>query len=738
MSEVKPQIILTSKHGSIKEIQLYKYQFEEKLSSDKEKFEKLSFWLTNNVSLLVYSIELTCFYSFIELKENPNQFKYSGKKTLVAPFNSSQVSNFISYLLRIQLAKKYKQFLNKNIFIVNSIELDIFYLHKCVEFNVEVFPTGDFFIHVFPTSKICSPVISNNRLYFMALKAKNQNNSKPDDMIFSIVNLEKFYRKKINLLDEDYETIIDSILSKNDSFIATYDYHFMANFNPDLFGKITEKTLKELKQIINFIDPILCEFILPDFFNLSDENYFKAELIEISSKSNLLVGENVSEMITIHSKTATQFGLRVEYTRDDVSRDNLIIDFIKNEKLISDLIEYTVPVSIKAKVEKHEDWAKAHITMFFKPNESVNFKSNVQSASYYHGIFKPVNNKSILPIVIDHKDISLFKELIEKFNKNSQNFNVLDPLFFKREDEIIAKDLETIIGKNKNKILIVVITKYKMPLGYFDPLKGFKYQIFQGEIENSNQSRAKMSNFTCKCLEKLGGIVTSISDTSLDEAGYFIGIDLGHTTYSGEKYSNLAMAMFDNRGIIIGKTIVEKLPRKENLIEEYCTIALKQLSENFKKNKGLKTPKHIVFHRDGKLHNNDINILKTSVDKVWVDISIDVVEIIKSGYPLMLLKLEKNMISNPAPGNSFQDANKKYGILVTNAQADERDITISPLIIKHKFGNIPFNKIVDQVYWLTKVYTNNLFNSTRLPATTLLANNIVGTSTKVHRASYKG
>ena len=102
------------------------------------------------------------------------------------------------------------------------------------------------------------------------------------------------------------------------------------------------------------------------------------------------------------------------------------------------------------------------------------------------------------------------------------------------------------------------------------------------------------------------------------------------------------------------------------------------------------------------------------------------------------MKNDKGTAVTPPSGNSYQDNDHKYSILVTNSQAEEQSAVISPIIIKHKFGNTDFNKIIDQVYWFTKIYTNNLYNSTRLPATTLKANNIVGTSKKQHKSTYLG
>ena len=228
-----------------------------------------------------------------------------------------------------------------------------------------------------------------------------------------------------------------------------------------------------------------------------------------------------------------------------------------------------------------------------------------------------------------------------------------------------------------------------------------------------------------------------IKDSYLGEHGYFIGIDLGHTTNGADRFSNLAMVLFDNKGVLLNSTTLNNLPRQENLIENDC----KKLIQNFNKfitRNGLPKPEQIVIHRDGKLHSDDIRVITNSINQIWGQIKIDIVEIIKSGFPVMVIEKDLNEIVNPESGSSYQDNLHKYAILVTNTQADEHSTILSPLIIKHKLGETDFEKIVDQVYWFTKIYTNNLFNSTRLPATTLKANNIIGTSSTRHTQTYLG
>ncbi|MDQ1089457.1 hypothetical protein [Siphonobacter sp. SORGH_AS_1065] len=732
------EAFLTTRRGFVDSITLSRYDYLDWVIEDQTKKDKLKYWLEKKSGFLLYDIEDTCFFTFSKLAdESTKQYRINGSKTISAPFKNTQlISNLIATLLKEELSKHYKQHLNQNVFTIETVDLYPFHLLKAIEFNIEVFPTGHYLIHILPVSKIIGSKSPVDKPFISLLKTTNKNNSNTDEMEFSLVNGEKFYRKKFDLLDKNLTKKLDDILTGNAHFIATFDYHFLANYSPDIFGNVTENTSKNLKNAIKFINPVLDNINLPDFLKLSEEKYFKVNVLELETKNNLLVGSQ-SENVTIHSKTQTKFGLRLEYTRNDIAADELIAIFLKKESLIEQINQFTLPLTLKAKVEQQEGWKHPYITKLFTNPNDIYSKSNVQSACFYNGIYKPVSDWNILPIVCDNLNISIFKELVSTFNKGSSHFNILPSITIDKNAEINREQVQEIIRTQTNKTMIAVFCKYQMPRDFFEPLKNFKLQIYQGDTSDNRQNRAKLSNFVCKCLEKLGGVIAAIADTHTGESGYFIGIDLGHTTHGEEKFSNLATVIFDHRGLLIGNYIVKQIPRKENLIENHCITAFKKLAGILTKGR-LQQPKYIVIHRDGKLHSTDITVLTNAIRNVWGEITIDIVEIIKSGFPVIAMKDEKGIAINPSSGSSYQDNEHQYSILVTNIQAEEYSAVISPIIIKHKFGNTDFNKIVDQVYWFTKVYTNNLYNSTRLPATTLKANNIVGTSTKQHKPTYLG
>lgn len=734
------EAFLTTRHGSISKLEVYKYDFSEKVLVDNDSKNRLIHWLQKQQENPIHKIELNSFYAFSRLKnESTPQFKYSKATTLEPPFDNTQfISNLIGNILRTEIGKTYKQFLNDNIFIVETVNLDPFILYKCFEFNVEVFPSGNYLIHLLPLSKIVSGTNPIDKAYLDHLRASNRNNSQTNEMKFSLVNLDKFYRKKIDLLDSNFSAVLDSIFNEDPKFIGTFDYHFLANYSPELFGKVTELTLKDLKQTILFLDKVIDKINLPNYFQLHPDKYFKVDIHELEKKNNLLVGIQQSETITILSRTKTQYGLRTEYTRDEVSKEEVITIFLKKEELIERLLKVDTPITLKAKIEQREGWKHPYIMNLFT-DANIYFECNKQSASYHNGIYQPVSDYNILPVVCGNLSIKYFYDLLARFNKNAKNFEVFPAISVKENEDINLNEIENTINQNKNKTLLAILCKHQMPRDFFDPLKKrrLKYQVYQGDIDMSSQNASKLSNFTVKCLEKIGGLTSVIKDSYVNEQGYFIGIDLGHTTFGTDKFSNLAMVLFDNKGMFLNSTISKNLPRQENLVESDC----KKLMQNFNKfitRNGLPKPEQIIIHRDGKLHLDDIRVIRNSIELVWGQVKIDIIEIIKSGFPVIAIKKDKNEVVNPESGSSYQDNTHKYAILVTNTQADEHNVILSPIIVKQKFGETEFDKIVDQVYWFTKIYTNNLFNSTRLPATTLKANNIVGTAQTRHTQTYLG
>ncbi len=735
------EAFLSTKKGFIDSVTVYRYDYSDWLNSDINQKTKFNNWLKANSNIQLYEIENTCFFTFSKLaNEFTKQYKIDNSVSICAPYkNTQRISNLIAFHLKRELSKYYNQFLNRNTFIVQTIDLNPFNLLKVVEFNVEVFPSGHYLIHFFPSSKIVSRQSPITKEYFSLLNSSNKNSTRTNEMEFTLVNTDNFRRFKVDLLDKKLDEIVDQELIKTPNFIATFDYHFIKNFSPELLEKIVRSSSKDMKETVWFLNSILEKVALPDSFNLSTDKFLKVDMREPESESNLLVGCH-PENITLHSKSFTRYGLRIEYTRDNIARDELITTFLndKAKAIIEQVEQLSLPTSARAEIKENEN-KKPYISQLFTNQNNIYSKVKKLFASYYSGIYKAVDNRNILPIICGNLDIETFKEFICAFNKGATNFEFHPIMHVPHNGRIEEREIEKIIRGTKNKIFAAVFCQNLMPDTFFEPLKKLKikYQKYQGDTSDDVDNRYMLSNFACRCLEKMGGIVATIANTHLPDNSYFIGIDLGHTTVGKNEFSNLAAVIFDNHGILIEQDVLKEIPRKENLIEDHCTTIFGNLQKKLH-DKNLPQPHQLVIHRDGKLHSTDVESLTKAIQKIWGKIKLDIVEIIKSGFPVIAIKDGNGNVTNPPSGSSFQDNEHRYAILITNTQAEEYSTTINPIIIKHKFGEIDFSKIVDQVYWFTKVYTNNLYHSTRLPATTLKANNIVGTSKKQHRPTFLG
>lgn len=652
LTKMPNRYFISSRQGRIKSISIHKYNFSTDLNKQKEQKNKFCNWLRRNPDILLFDLKESCFFTYLPLDEQQTwQYDFANTEHIEPPFdNTSLISTYLGQLLRSLYNRHFEQYLNYNTFVIENLELSPFHLLKCFQFNTEVFPDGEFYIHFLPVSKIVSSADITNTYLRNLINGNENNNSHTDKMIFSMVECKYFRRRKFDLLDNLCIEKAKKFMKDRERIIATFDYHFVANYSPNIFGEIKENTIKELTPSIDFLTPISELVELPEFTELHDKPFFEISINHLANRNNLLIGNNK--------------------------------------------------------------------------------KVKEQKAAFYNGIYQPVNDRIIQPISVDGVRTEKFNELIEKFNQDG-SIQILNTIELSSNDMFDISVFKELKKQYRGKLFLAIFTKYQQPRDYFEPIYkiGVKLQMYQGQID-----QFKLSNYTVKCLEKLGGFLNIIDNTFEPETTYFVGLDLGHTTQNNEKYSNLCVVLFDNKGRLLSHKVIEKIPRNEALDMRALAQAMYSFEDLIKK-KGLPYPKKLIIHRDGKVHNQDIENFDIVIRKGLKIDKYDIVEIIKSGYPVIAVHNGKGY-SNLESGNSWILGDRDYAILVTNIQAKEQDAVLSPIVIKRKHGDTDFSELVEQVYWFTKVYTNNLYNSTRLPATTEKANNLVGTSNKRYISTY--
>ena len=70
--------------------------------------------------------------------------------------------------------------------------------------------------------------------------------------------------------------------------------------------------------------------------------------------------------------------------------------------------------------------------------------------------------------------------------------------------------------------------------------------------------------------------------------------------------------------------------------------------------------------------------------------------------------------------------------LITNAQCLRTKSSPKPLKVRKIYGYKRITELTEEVYWLTKAYYINIFQPSKLPITTLSANNLSYSKKLIH------
>ncbi len=172
-----------------------------------------------------------------------------------------------------------------------------------------------------------------------------------------------------------------------------------------------------------------------------------------------------------------------------------------------------------------------------------------------------------------------------------------------------------------------------------------------------------LSNAVIKCLTNLGGKVAILDDMMCPKDTYFIGIDMGHRydhKNAAESYTQLVMSLIDTAVTIITSKSVSSLPLNEAL-SLFATINILNQIKNTISKINRKMPKKLIFHRDGKVHVDDVQIILQSVKQVFGIEDIEIIEIIKSGHPYVTEYLNSPWHNRPS-GSAWIVPSKNYAI----------------------------------------------------------------------------
>lgn len=347
-------------------------------------------------------------------------------------------------------------------------------------------------------------------------------------------------------------------------------------------------------------------------------------------------------------------------------------------------------------------------------------KASKLSAVYYNGMYVAAPTATFICIDYDgnnKKTISLFKDLVNlHFNqKNPCSFIYHKPIDLHGNDQQLIDYV--IANKSKIKLYIVLFSSGHISNEYFKNVKKTKIKqgVYSGLFDNF-----ALSNFVLFCLKKLGGIPAILQLPPLLSHTIFVGIDLGHQHIDrNTQFSTLSLSFVSHTGQILDEITIRKLPLNEALAPMAFDKAVQIFLSNTQNN-GLKV-KDFIIHRDGRCHDGDIELITTTFQACFPTSKLDIVEIMKSGFPAFI----NNSVAkfeNQASGSYWFSENLGYGILVTADQESEKGQLINPLLIRKSYGDSSISDLISQVYWLAKINIKNLYHVSRLPLTVQLAN----------------
>src|SRR5690606_2022995 len=214
---------LTSKKGKITEISIYKYAFINQVRYSPFTKKRYLTRLKQKLGDVLFDINEKTFCSLKPISTPSMHTRLIYEKSIKIPILNTQEASFlISKLIGIELNKHFKSF-NKNVFVVNTFNCGPFNLLKAIEFNVEVFPDGEYLVHLLPISKITSSS-SLSIDYLNRLRSSCQANQNVETLLFNVFDSEKFKRVSLDFMAKDFETRAKSLINSNINYYATFNY----------------------------------------------------------------------------------------------------------------------------------------------------------------------------------------------------------------------------------------------------------------------------------------------------------------------------------------------------------------------------------------------------------------------------------------------------------------------------------------------------------------------------------
>ncbi len=577
-----------------------------------------------------------------------------------------------------------------------------------------------------------------------------------DGTAYLSVNIHHEFESKNNLYDliKQNRNVIDM---KVKCLWQIYDNHYIVQKVNDITIENdidTENSTKKLnlidywnKKLSKEIENIDKNAPIVSAYNKKKkrtEHYIPQSLFPIVTREYILMNDrNFSKKVDRYIKLSMQE--RIEIIQRFLKVLNLKKMKGKDELIESEVIEL-LPTPIKELGYQSYDMSQKLPTLFIANNQRIKF--NEKYKVFKQGFYK-VPEKTIVAAFMSYdteakQSYEVVKAVLDftrgKVNgvrDNRVNEKLLPLKFYQssfhyeKGDMLSYTETAHKIKEAGNVNFVVAPLPIEIDEEEFykdsiaSPYDSFKHVFADLEIPSqmlslnmikdidTNNIFYRLQNIVLGILCKAGG-VPWILEKPLDDVDCFIGLDVG-TQEKGIHYPACSVCL-DGQGNFIGYYSTNVAQKGEKIDTKSLEVIFNNVLIAYKQSSG-EYPKHIVIHRDG--FSNE--------EKSWYieyfnrrNIEFDVVEIRKNISVRLLEENEASNGMNPKSGSTVIKDNTAY-IITTNVKKYLG--SPRPLLLVHRHGNLPIEKIARQVYILSEMHIGSMRTS-RLPLTTLYADKI--------------
>lgn len=270
----------------------------------------------------------------------------------------------------------------------------------------------------------------------------------------------------------------------------------------------------------------------------------------------------------------------------------------------------------------------------------------------------------------------------------------------------------------ENTLLVIAIDKSVNKADIRDV--AFRYKLAcQFMLTDHNPKTYQSSyynNLAAGVFSKGGGLICGLGEMP-GEVDLFIGLDLGGVSQRAPGSAFL----FTRNGAQLGWQLAD-LQSGERLEDEALKSLLHKSIQEYGRHNNGEPPRRITIHRDGRFFES-LDVI-SEIERQY-DVRISVLEVIKSGAPILFrkyLQAGQKRYRNPEVGDVYRYLGLDELILATysgqelGAWGDK--VSVRPLRLRKRYGEETLDTLAQQVLLLSRIHGASLYRHPRLPVTT--------------------